>query len=1007
MVSAEQLNKRREKTPAHYLTWLWLLTGGLLSSFIIVALLFFAKPELRFSYTAEQLVSGTTQVSFINFYKPQADAAGNTYVWTQANSAIEFNEAVPRIFNLEITARSAAVAGGNPAPVQVIANGRNIGQFQPDPARADFQLFTLKVTRSESDLGFTRPLKLELVAQTFQAPNDPRTLGTMVKAITIDKSESWSGIERRLFLFWLLPVIVGLAALLYWLANRYNQALPRYSAAGVSAIGSGFMLIAFVLLARAGTVDVRVQNWWTAGAILLAFYFSLITLQLITGHSLIFVFMQAIKFVWRYLKVIANAFVSRSVYVYRNYRRNGGVKGLYRSTQSWLVEFKDVAISSDQALAEFYRYRIVNLVVLGLGIIVTISWSITVMPGDWLIAWLAFLALSFGAILFLTWHQLHQGNSFYKLHSETVEEVKPRSNRRLLWLSLGGLFVVSLVFTLWVSSLRAQWIIWDSAFYYGAAHQAVKKYIPDAVRPSGYAVLVSYFIRLFGSNFVGQFYFFQAVINSLNAVLVFAVARLITKRFSIAWVAGLLCALCPFTAAYSGSILTETMAVFFMTTTVYLTVLVITRPNIRLYYVLLGLSSMLLLEIRYNFQLYVFVPLGLILLFTPLRLKVRLQNTALVIGMSLVILLPAAAANYNTFNKVIIFTKADNFSYSLMLATYYNHGHWFTDFDDNADRTLTLVGAKYPYAFSHLGCEWTNCPEDELGRQQLKGFLGEYFSKYGGEFAARSVSHLWDELNQTYIYPYSLPLPDYFSYEILTENLNRFYILFLLTGLWYLRSYRLAIIPILSVLLYLWLLQAIFPIEPRYMLPIYPVMLIIVAIGLMKILDHTRQAYGYVTRRNLAKPRPKWIILPVFNLCLIILLTNLVNSNTYKNTYGLQMGAISSSFGSLDLDYYKPYLPQFINSIEGMKNLPETTQPINNAALNTYLARTYLRAKNYNKAMEAANTAILNNPAGFEAYHWRSRVWEELGQLEKAQMDQTKFKELVPKNQLSIGELRY
>jgi tetratricopeptide (TPR) repeat protein len=217
----------------------------------------------------------------------------------------------------------------------------------------------------------------------------------------------------------------------------------------------------------------------------------------------------------------------------------------------------------------------------------------------------------------------------------------------------------------------------------------------------------------------------------------------------------------------------------------------------------------------------------------------------------------------------------------------------------------------------------------------------------------------------------------------------------------------LVIIPVLSGIIYLWLLQAPFAVEPRYMLPVYPAMLVIAALGLVRTVEQARQWYGAVTRRNSQPPGFKWIALPLFNLALIVVLINLVNSETYENTYSLQLSASNDTFATLDLPYYQQYLPQFINSLEKMKGLPEAAQPANRARLDTGLARAYLRARDYPKAMEAANTAITANPASFEAYHWRSRVWEELGQPAKAQSDEAKFKQLAPENLLVIGNLRF
>jgi len=57
---------------------------------------------------------------------------------------------------------------------------------------------------------------------------DTRILGTMIESITIDQTEAWSGMARRMWLLWALPVLAALATMLAVFARRTRTALPGY-----------------------------------------------------------------------------------------------------------------------------------------------------------------------------------------------------------------------------------------------------------------------------------------------------------------------------------------------------------------------------------------------------------------------------------------------------------------------------------------------------------------------------------------------------------------------------------------------------------------------------------------------------------------------------------------------------------------------------------------------------------------------------------------------------------
>jgi hypothetical protein len=247
---------------------IWLAAG--LVGLIAMMVLLINQPNLQFTYSPEDLSQMMENGQARGFYKVQQDEAGNRYLWTTKEATLteDFQTTKPLKFSFEL--RSAAVAGGPDAPVQILVNGSEAGQIRPDPTNPNFQKFELTVTPPPSDKTTT---EVKLVSQPYAPPSDGRTLGTMLKSISLDKSEAWSTVQKRLWLYLLL--LFGLA--LGLLARLRPWRWIGYGAVAVTLAGSAGMALILALLRRLGPLEPRL---WLAGTVLLILLFTLVALKL-------------------------------------------------------------------------------------------------------------------------------------------------------------------------------------------------------------------------------------------------------------------------------------------------------------------------------------------------------------------------------------------------------------------------------------------------------------------------------------------------------------------------------------------------------------------------------------------------------------------------------------------------------------------------------------------------------------------------------------------------------
>lgn len=230
------------------------VAGGLLAA-VAFGVLATLNPPLKYTFVPNVPGGPAEVVTTRGFYRSETDGAGNRFAWTQGRATLLLDFLVHRPVTLTVEMRSAALAaGGRDLPVAVVVNDQQVGELRPDPRDPAFQSLSLRFV--PPDWGGERS-EIKLVAPVFQAPGDSRQLGTMVRAITIDKTEAWSGFARRLWLLWLVPACAALAVAGAWRARHAPTRATVWRVGGVAAcaIGGGAAAAITVLLWRIGPIE--------------------------------------------------------------------------------------------------------------------------------------------------------------------------------------------------------------------------------------------------------------------------------------------------------------------------------------------------------------------------------------------------------------------------------------------------------------------------------------------------------------------------------------------------------------------------------------------------------------------------------------------------------------------------------------------------------------------------------------------------------------------------------
>lgn len=221
------------------------------------------QPHLRTTYTPGQFAAASDIDSQRGFYASETDAAGNRYVWTQERATLVLNFLTRKPVTVTFTIRSAAVAGGPDTPVPVVINGQGVGELRPDPANPAFQAIAIRLVPPAWG---GRQTEIKLLPAPFRPQGESRTLGTMIQRISVDKSEAWSTVSRRMWLVWLMPVIAVLALGCAYATRRSRSPWVAYGPVALFLAGMICGVALLVLVIRVGVVEDDTYLAWTLGS---------------------------------------------------------------------------------------------------------------------------------------------------------------------------------------------------------------------------------------------------------------------------------------------------------------------------------------------------------------------------------------------------------------------------------------------------------------------------------------------------------------------------------------------------------------------------------------------------------------------------------------------------------------------------------------------------------------------------------------------------------------------
>lgn len=131
--------------------------------------------------------------------------------------------------------------------------------------------------------------------------------------------------------------------------------------------------------------------------------------------------------------------------------------------------------------------------------------------------------------------------------------------------------VVAIVFRLWLISVSPQPFVYDQWEYHTFALQILHNGIfADSARLYGYPLLLAIIYKLFGLGNIQAIFVFQAMVDSLTALLIYEWAKLLFRQRSVPWIAFILYVFNPYTSAYIGVVLSEVTGIFFTALLLYL-----------------------------------------------------------------------------------------------------------------------------------------------------------------------------------------------------------------------------------------------------------------------------------------------------------------------------------------------------------------------------------------------------------------------------------------------------
>ncbi len=659
-------------------------------------------------------------------------------------------------------------------------------------------------------------------------------------------------------------------------------------------------------------------------------------------------------------------------------------------------------------------------------------WGYVVLPRNGLLAWLWWpvALLGVGAGGWMVWRQIQQAKKAFSL------EVTDTSVKKSWWKKIPvGLVIilgVGFALNLFIVIRYPQLLRYDSYEYSRMAYDYSQKgYTPDAIRSPGYTVLLAGVYKLAGGAQPEQdLYFgppkpanrnsqaawlFQAFLLSITALACYGIVSALGAASStptvkseislptpipqpptpIYWgnplgllVAGLV-ALCPFLIAYTSITLTEIAAAFWLTLVVFFWIKALKFPGVAVYPILGGVALAWTLQTRPTFIYLPLLTLATLAWFA--RGQQRLgQPLLLAVALGL-FLWPQFAANIETWDEPNPVIAADLSTYQTMVGIYYTTYGGLPRYqtqvtavtpDPTAEPVWERLSNYLPLQSGQRDGKTLSKEERKTAVRAESDYFKKYFADYVMtnplEYAGTVGKRLWFMWDQHFVFPYYDP--GYFDYRGLTDNLNRFYLIFGLVGLVVgIRRWGRYSWPLWLSLGYLTAVNALVRIEFRYTLPGYPLLLVLVGFGFWEFIKAIRN-----------KNKGRWQILAGTSAALLLIVTLSATLPLIPPTNAAREKALDVKAQADELNEVRQFW---------------AAEPLYNQAIEMYPAESqnWLGRANYfagkgepAKAIPDYSKAIALDPQNPDPYRWRGLTYQKLGQNVDARADFEKFLQLAP-----------
>lgn len=241
--------------------------------------------------------------------------------------------------------------------------------------------------------------------------------------------------------------------------------------------------------------------------------------------------------------------------------------------------------------------------------------------------------------------------------------------------------IIGVVYRLWLVSLIPQPFLFDQVEYHNIALNIMKYGLyTDSFRTPGFPMLVAVIYTLFHSTDPFYWKLCQALLDSLSAFLIFLTAKRIFNNSKASWVSFIIYLLNPFTAAFTGVLLTETLSVFLVALLFFLLLKLLDHRKLR-YFAVIGFLSSYLIQVRPSFLIFSFMFLGTVLYILFKKIPGKSSKLTGIVLSCLFFLIPViytTAANSRWYGEFFPLSVNNIFVENLFLSVWVDRWptHW-------------------------------------------------------------------------------------------------------------------------------------------------------------------------------------------------------------------------------------------------------------------------------------------------------------------------------------------